>query len=274
MVERKKSLLKKIVFMLMIIVAFILINSSDSQAFTMGSLDVNGGEGITAGPQPYYFGDFFCIDHSLPLTRTEDGTKNTTQIVYRNRINGDYYNEEIEYNSSGTVNVEQSIAAGYLAYALGAGVNYEFQNVVWSSGQWEGKPGYVENLANYTGTTVSSTNALYDRAEGWANFYYNLLQPSGMRLNIDVLPTSEDDLRIYVDQNARTYTEGPYMINILDASGNIINNTATEYHSAGTIGNLLYQELSGLNLGSGVFQFARLNSATATLSYTDGSTSE
>ena len=46
MVERKKSLLKKIVFMLMIIVAFILINSSDSQAFTMGSLDVNGGEGM------------------------------------------------------------------------------------------------------------------------------------------------------------------------------------------------------------------------------------
>ena len=274
MIERKKSLLKKIVFMLMIIVAFILINSSDSQAFTMGSLDVNGGEGISAGPQPYLFGDYYCIDYSRPLTRTEDGTKNSNRIVYQNRNNGNYYNEEIQYDTYATVNVEQSIAAGYLAFRLGAGSNAQFQNVVWASGQWQGKPGYVNNLHNYTGTTVSATNALYDRAEGWANFYYNLLQPSGMRLNIDVLPTSEDDLRIYVDQNARTYTEGPYMINILDASGNIINNTATEYHSAGTIGNLLYQEISGLNLGSGVFQFARLNSATATLSYTDGSTSE
>ena len=274
MIERKKSLLKKIVFMLMIIGAFILINSSDSQAFTMGSLDVNGGEGITAGPQPYLFGDYYCIDYSRPLTRTEDGTKNSNRIVYQNRNNGNYYNEEIQYDTYATVNVEQSIAAGYLAFILGAGSNAQFQNVVWASGQWQGKPGYVNNLHNYTGTTVSATNALYDRAEGWANFYYNLLQPSGMRLNIDVLPTSEDDLRIYVDQNARTYTEGPYMINILDASGNIINNTATEYHSAGTIGNLLYQEISGLNLGSGVFQFARLNSATATLSYTDGSTSE
>ena len=274
MMERKKSLLKKIVFTLMIIVAFILINGSDARAFTMGSLDVNGGEGISSGPQPYLFGDYYCIDYSRPLTRTEDGTKNSNRIVYQNRNNGNYYNEEIQYDTYATVNVEQSIAAGYLAFILGAGSNAQFQNVVWASGQWQGKPGYVNNLYNYTGTTVSATNALYDRAEGWANFYYNLLQPSGMRLNIDVLPTSEDDLRIYVDQNARTYTEGPYMINILDSSGNIINNTATEYHSAGTIGNLLYQELSGLNLGSGVFQFARLNSATATLSYTDGSTSE
>ena len=274
MMERKKGLLKKIVFILMIIVAFILINGSDSQAFTMGSLDINGGEGITAGPEAYLFGDYYCIDHSKPLTRTVDGTKGSEKMVYRNRNNGNYYNEEIEYLAKAQPTVEQSIAAGYYAYRLGAGSNKELQNVVWASGQWEGKPGYVNNLSNYTGTTVSATNALYDRAEGWANFYYNLLQPSGMRLNIDVLPVSEDDLRIYVDQNARTYTEGPYMINILDSSGNIINNTATEYHSAGTIGNLLYQEISGLNLGSGVFQFAKLNSATATVSYTDGSSDE
>ena len=136
-------------------------------------------------------------------------------MVYRNRNNGNYYNEEIEYLAKAQPAVEQSIAAGYYAYKLGAGSNKELQNVVWASGQWEGKPGYVNNLSNYTGTTVSATNALYDRAEGWANFYYNLLQPSGMRLNIDVLPVSEDDLRIYVDQNARTYTEGPYMLSLI-----------------------------------------------------------
>ena len=52
MIKTKNNILKKILFMLMIIITLILINSTDSQAFTMGSLDVNGGEGISAGPQP------------------------------------------------------------------------------------------------------------------------------------------------------------------------------------------------------------------------------
>ncbi len=274
MIEKKKSLVKKILFMLMIIIAVILINSTDSQAFIMGSLDIDGGQGITAAPEPYLFGDYFCTNHSLPLVRTEDGTKNSEKVVYINRLNGTYYNEEIYYSSSGQFNIEQSIAAGRIAYQCGAGGASEFQNVVWASGQWSGKSGYVNNLSKYTGTTVSDTTALYERAEGWANFYYNLLQPSGMTLNIDVQPTSEEDMRVYVDQNARTYTQGPYMISILNSSGADISNTPTEYHSAGTIGNLLYQELSGLNAGCRYFQFAKLNSATATVSYTDGSTEE
>ena len=252
-----------------------ILNNNDSKAFIMGSLDVNGGTGVPAAPEPYQFGDYFCINHDLHLCRTEDGTKSSAVIVYRNRINGDYYNQEIDYDNSTTVDVEQSIAAGYLAYSLGAGSNVEFQNVVWASGQWKSYSGYVNNLSKYTDNKlVGNSNELYDRAEGWASFYYNLLYPNNFKLNFDVQPTNENDLRIYVDQNARTYTEGPYMINILDNAGNIITNKEATYHSAGTLGNLLYQEISGLNPGCKYFQFAKLDTATATVTFTDGSTEE
>ena len=278
MIEKKKSLVKKILLMLMIILAFILVNSSDSQAFTMGKFDFKGGEGLTAGPQPYLFGEYYCINHALPLTRTLDGTKASEIVVYNNRNNGGYYNQEIDYDLSNTFEVEQSIAAGYLAYLLNTGSKVQFQNVVWSSAQWQNKTGYVNNLAYYTGTTVSGTanseQLLYERAEAWANFYYNILVPSGMQLNISTMPTSEEDMRVYVDQTARTYTQGPYMISILNSSGADISSTATEYHYAGTLGNLLYQEIAGLNAGSGVFQFAKLNSLTATVSFTDGSSED
>ena len=64
------------------------------------------------------------------------------------------------------------------------------------------------------------------------------------------------------------------MINILDGSGSVITNNTASYHSAGTIGNLIYQEMSGLNTGESLFKFMELGSSTATVSYTDGSTDE
>ena len=269
--EKRKGIIIKILFSVLVVFILMIIKSNTSNAFTMGSLDINGGEGITSGPQPYLFGNYYCIDSSLPLTRTEDGTKNTSPIVHYNRQNNSYYNEEITYGNESNVKAEESIAAGYLAFTLGAGTNAQLQNVVWSSGMWSGKDGYVNNLSKYNGTKVSgSGSALYERAQGWANFYYNILKPSGMKLNIDTKPTSEEDLRIYVDQNNRTYTEGPYMINLLDSSGNVITNNSTENYNGCTLGNLVYNEIIGANLGSSYFQFAKLTSATATVTFTDG----
>lgn len=273
--EKTKQTAKKLIFIFLISIVFILINSTNSEAFTMGSLDTEGGEGITSGPQPYLFGEYYCANNALPLTRTEDGTRNSDAMVFKNRKTSGYYNEEISYDDSETLKIEQSIAAGNLAYLLGAGSNVQLQNVVWASGQWQSYSGYSNNLAKYNGTTLSDgNNALYDRAEAWANFYYKLLKPSGMKLNFSVSPTSEDDIRIYVNQIDRTYTEGPYVLELLDSNGQIISETATSHHSAGTLGNLLYKEISGLNSGCGYFQFAKLKSATATVTYTDGSSSE
>ena len=273
MIEKSKNIIIKLLICILAVLALMIIKSGSSQALTIGTLDFEGGEGIPLAPETYLFGDYWCGDHALNLVRTEGNKFNS--IVHINRANTSYYNEKNDYQEIGTPSTEQSIAAGFLAYKLGAGSNVQFQNIVWSSPQWASYGGYVKNLINYTGTTVSGSGSpLYERAEAWATFYYNYLYPNNGQLLIDVQPTSEDDLRVYVDQNARTYTEGPYMINLLDTSGGIATNKAATYHSAGTIGNLLYQEISGLNLGCGYFQFARLNSATATVSYTDGSTDE
>ena len=256
--------------------------------------------GLPTAPEPYLDSSIgeknepYCANHNNPLLRSEDGTKNSPVIVYRNRENGDFFNESITYNNSDTLDVEQSIAAAYLTYlyryqeikssALSdAEKNSEImkerakvQNVVWSSGQWEDKDGYVENLVEYTDTKQSSgtIEPIYDRAEGWAAFYYNLLYPNDMKMNIEVMPTNENDIKIYVDQNARTYTEGPYIINLLDKNQNVINDTEATNHSSGTLGNLVYQEICGLNIGCSKFQFVKLQSATATLTYTDGSSEE
>ena len=275
MMERKKSIIKKILLSLIVIFALMIIKSISSQAFTMGSLDIHGGEGISAGPQPYLFGEYYCIDHSLPLTRTEDGTKNSAKIVHFNRVNGSYYNEQITYEESGTYEVEQSIAAGYLMYTNGVGSKVQFQNVVWTSGVWQGKPGYVNNLSNFTGATITYTgNAMYSRVGAWANFYYNILQVSGNKVLIDTLPTSEDDLRVFVDQSARTYTQGPYMINLVDSSGNILNDRSTEYSNGQTLGDLVRNEILGVNDGCDSFKFCALKRQAATVTYADGSTEE
>ena len=274
MIEKKKSLVKKILFMLMIILAFILVNSSDSQAFTIGSLDIFGGEGITSYPEPYLFGDYYCGNHALPLTRTEDGTKGGRKLVHFNRINGAYYNQQITYSLSETVTIEQSIAGGRLAYESGGGSKAELQTVIWASGQWSGKPGYINNLPNYTGTTTNASNVIEERAGAWANFYYNILQVSGNKLIIQTSPTNENDIRVYVDQDARTYTQGPYKIDIINSSGAILNDVATEHYTGVTLGTMLTNEILGTNSGCGTFKFAALKRKSANITYADGETFE
>ena len=90
----------------------------------------------------------------MNLIRTEDGGKFSTPIVHYNRNYALYYNETISYQPDETYDIEQSIAAGYLAYQLGGGSLAEVQDVVWASGAWSESPGYVQNLYNYTGTTI------------------------------------------------------------------------------------------------------------------------
>ena len=58
MMEKRKSVLIKILFSLIIAMAFCIINSKSSNAFTMGNLDINGRTGITSYPQTYLFGEY------------------------------------------------------------------------------------------------------------------------------------------------------------------------------------------------------------------------
>ena len=67
MKKRKISIIIKILFSLLVIVALMILKSSSSEAFMMGSLDSEGGEGLSSAPEPYLFGEYYCVNHSLHL---------------------------------------------------------------------------------------------------------------------------------------------------------------------------------------------------------------
>ena len=285
---KSKSSIIKLLFSILIILTLMIIKSSNVQAdiadasslgandfpdsFNMGVMDFYGGSGMPFGPEPYYFGDFFCSNHHTQLTRRVNGST----VVYVHRTNKGYWNESITYDKFDTRELEQSIAAGYYMYKAGAGSNVELQNVVWASGQWASKKGYVQNLVQYKGDTAngSASSKLISRAEDWANFYYNLIVPSGNnKINIEVKPDTPDSLRVMVNQPDRTFIQGPYKIDIINSSGASMSGTATQHIQSPNIGTLVYNEIMGNNVGQDVLRFCEVGKAVATIKYTDGSTS-
>ena len=317
MIKRKSHNLRKILMLTFIIAVMFLtlfnnitiVKADDwdftpetpgSADFTMGSINygtTSGGVGMPLNPHPYLFGEFFCINRSLPLVRTDNGvfTGGDPIVNVKKGISatepGTYYNQQIDYSLTDSPASEQSLTAAYIAYKIDQEKNLNMgttlrlvQHVVWSSRQWSGHPGYVENLEyynpsssqiSYTPGGGDSGSAVYERAEAWANFYYNVLQRSGGRVNIVSEPQDEEDLRVYVDQNARTYTQGGYTIDIVDSGNQIISNNPTEFYGgAATLGELISKEILGVNLGCPLFQFCKLNACTATVTYTDGSSDE
>ena len=282
--NKQKSIISKLLFSLLIVVALMIIKSNKVSAFDtlMGGMDFHtgptAGDGITIGPHMYNYGDQWCVDNTKTLARTDTGSKGGTCIAYVNRNKNDYSyrNEMNHYALSNSAQVEQSIAAAYYTYKLmGQGSKTEMQQNVWSSGQWKGKEGYHNNLVNYTGNKQSAgSKAISARAQQWANFYYNVLKPSGMKVNIDVKPTDEKELSVYVDQIARTYTQGPYMIDLKNSGGASIAKQKTEYSNGEDLGTLIYNEIIEENPGEEYFKFCELDEVYATVKYTDGSIQE
>ena len=300
-----KKILGSIIIMIVVLIilsANLMTKAADytpsqpgSTALTLGTVNTgDGGTGLTAAPEPYLFGELFCVDHGINLTRTEEGRSaaNANNIVRltSSSEDGSYYNQQIGYGLYSSPASEQSLTAAFITYKIDKAKNLNkgstlklVQKVVWSSGQWNNHPGYVNNLNQYLASSAISYNpgsgdsgsVVYERAEAWANFYYNVLQVSGGNVNIVSEPQNEDELRVYVDQNARTYTQGGYSVDIVNSSGNVISDNRTEhYGGASTLGELITKEILGTNLGSSVFQFCRLKNSTATITYTDGSTEE
>lgn len=280
---KSKSIIIKLLFSILIVLVLMIIKSSNVQAapdrFNMGVLDIWGGDGICPGPEPYLFGNvdenYFCANHHTQLVRRIDGKI----VVYQNRLKkeGDpYYNEQIQYANTEVREVEQSIAAGFYMYKAGGGTAAELQQVVWASGQWAGKSGYVNNLVEYKGDTAngSAGSKLISRAEDWANLYYNLIVPSGNnKINIDVEPDDPASLRVMVNQPDRYFIQGPYKIDIINSSGASMSGTATEHIQSPNIGTLVYNEIMGNNVGQDVLRFCEITKAEATVKYTDGTTS-
>lgn len=275
---KSKHITIKILFSIVIILALMIMGQNVQAApnsFLIGNLDVYGGDGIAPGPEPFKFGNYWCIDHSLPLVRRVNGNI----VVFRNRQSAEeYYNEQINYHRKASLKTEQSIVAAYYAYGKNGGTQWDFQRVVWSSGQWAGKNGYVNNLNKYIGTHQSSTansSKVVARGEDWANFYYNYLKETGNdKVNIKVTPTDEKDIRVCVNQPDRTFIQGPYQIDLTDSSGKVMNNNSTQYASYTNIGTLVYNEILGKNVGEDIFQFCKVKTATTTVKYTDGSSEQ
>ena len=168
--------------------------------------------------------------------------------------------------------------------------------------------GYVSNIDESknnmpTWNTDIMLKSYYDdkiieRAEAWANFYYEILNKSGMKLNIQTSPIDQDDVEVEVDQNNRTYIQGRYKADIVDSNGNVLNDvytknirfederTGTKYdettqgNSYGselgtTLGTLVYNEILGLNPGCDSFQFCKLtdqNALEAIVKFSNGET--
>ena len=118
--SKNKNVIVKIIFTIIITTVLMIMAGSNVKAgaaydFVIGSLDINGGEGITAAPHPYIFGDYWCGWHYKQLTRK----LHNAIAVYKNRINNEYYNEEIRYKNVGNPKTEQSIAAARYVYEQG-----------------------------------------------------------------------------------------------------------------------------------------------------------
>ena len=52
-------------------------------------------------------------------------------------------------------------------------------------------------------------------------------------------------MRVYVDQDARTYTQGPYKIDIINSSGAVLNDVVTEHYTGITLGAMVTNEILG-----------------------------
>lgn len=325
--EKIKRNIKKLLFIMILILAIFLVRGSEVKAYVFGSVDKLDGThvppGIVKNPQPYYYqydhnGEvIFCGQEGTALRRKE-GSKTYGGGDDITILLGTYNDQKTIYYVDKTVDAEQSIAAAYYAYRIlhpnpdqdrnnaKTGDRRKVQDVIWASGQWQtltktastntmptfrlaavngsgvstlssvanGK--YVQNLVSYSGKTTDNqvNDPIKGRGEAWANFYYKILAKSGMKLNIKTSPqaSNADDLKVFVDSNDRSYTQGPYKLDLVDSNGNILTNDATEHYNGITLGTLVYNEICGYNPGSNLFQFCTLKSMNANVTYSDGST--
>ncbi len=209
---------KKIKNLLMIIIMFILL-SLGSTVFADTYL-------FTSTPsEPYEFNPyFFCINKGQGL-----GIKDVTGIDLSSRL--------LEYESKETKKAEQSIAyAFYTASQLNNWDEVTIQKVVWASDQFKGLPNFVQVLLNYKGYTTSptSSSAIEARSNQYAQFYYGILN-GGNKMSFT---TETNNSKVLVDQDAKTYTVGPYKVDV---------NTPGLSNAVKDAKTILYNELSGIN---------------------------
>lgn len=150
-----------------------------------------------------------------------------------------------------------------IAYAEWVGATEEErQNLIYASDQWLPYTGVscladdVERLPPYKTTDPG----IYGRSTKFANFVYKALNSSG-NLGLSSSITDDDDprLRLVVDQDAETYTLGPYTISF-PKQGDPLDDP-----SLGILGDLVWDEI--VNEYEGKFIWGDIN---ATIRFQDG----
>ena len=210
----KKS--KKLKILLMMIIMTIVLSLSESVfGFSLpGSLS-----------HPYLYDEYlFCRNHNKSYS-----LQNITGMDKSTRL--------VNYDEEGEQSLEQSLAFGvYTAIETNNWDTDKIQEILWSTRQFQGLPNYIEMLTDYTGNTTSPTSSdpLIARSNQYAQFYYGILN-GGNKLQ---LTTEKNDSKVLVDQTDKTYTVGPYKIDIK------VGDLKDPIKDAKTI---LYNELAGIN---------------------------
>ena len=148
----------------------------------------------------------YCGGHTWTIARRRTYSGSGTIIV----DSGGGRQQQTTYKLTKTTEMAQSVA---YAKVFGAS-DREVNELLWASDQWLSFT-RVSCLAPDSARTSFSTNSggIYGRSYRYANFIYNTLQNQGQgTLGLTCTPSEDDDetLKIMVDQQADTYTLGPY----------------------------------------------------------------
>lgn len=145
-------------------------------------------------------------------------------------------------------------ASGYAFYViqqdgLTTNGNADLQNVLWASDSWTG----TSNMTTHTTEDASSrisffegnmagdsdTDKLWSRAYRFGNVYYGMLRYTQANESVIKVVSDENNLKVMVDQDEKSYVVGPYVVGLNDKieDNNFLAN-AKKY---------LVNELNGIN---------------------------
>ena len=214
---QSKSKKLKIILMMIIVMAIVSISSV---AFGVSDLVI-----VHPSAQAYVDDENrFCINHD--------------QSYYVDNVRGmDEDSRVIEYEEIGEKNLEQSVGFAFYTALNGTRNNAALQHVIWASGQFASEPNYEQLLVEYTNETTNPSVGSYIRVRSnqFAQFYYGILNGGQNPLT---LTTETANSKVLVDYTDKTYTVGPYKIDVV--TGQLSDATK----DAKTI---LYNELAGIN---------------------------
>lgn len=207
------------------------ISSNAGESVIIG--DIDGCNALELYTMPSSDGRiYYCGNPLASSARKVTNSKQTDK--YPVIMDGGYIGarQESTYNLLKSGEIAQSIAYAEWQQTSKPAI----QKIIWASWQWSD---YAPNCltGNDEYTLNVNSGGMLGRSQRFANFIYRALE-NETTLNYTYSPTEEDskDIKVMIDQNATTYTVGPYK---LDFS----TSTQTTLDGLMTLGDLVYDEI-------------------------------